>query len=131
MKKNLIFSFLFFLMLNASSAFAVPEKRYDPATQTCRSLTFFNSGWLSEGRDIFENSCKGCHHRGNDQGAPFLHAESKTMKGWNRVFAKRYPECASNGSWADLSQDAILKLNDFLYRNAWGTYDPNNAESCG
>jgi hypothetical protein len=42
-----------------------------------------------------------------------------------------YPECSQNGSWSGLSQEEILKLNDFLYRNAWGTYSPNDAESCG
>jgi hypothetical protein len=131
MKKIPVLLILFLYLLKLAPAHAVPEKRVDAATQTCRILSFYNSGWVSEGRDIFENSCKICHFKGNNQGATYLHSESKTMQGWNRVFAKRYPECSRNGSWSGLSQEEILKLNDFLYRNAWGTFTPNDAESCG
>lgn len=110
---------------------ASPKTRLDEATQICRILTFQNSGWVSEGSKIFENSCKGCHNRDNDVGAPFLYSESKTMKGWNRVFLERYPQCAKDGKWADITGDDLLKLNDYLYRNAANTYDPNDADDCG
>ncbi|MDA8164397.1 MAG: hypothetical protein M0017_05120 [Desulfobacteraceae bacterium] len=131
MKKTLAFFVVFSFLLSLGSAFAVPHKRYDATTKTCRVLTFYNSGWVSDGNTIFKKSCKTCHHQGNDKGATFLYTESFTPKGWNRVFAERYPACARNGSWASLSQEQILKLNDFLYWNGWGTYDPNSAESCG
>lgn len=110
---------------------ATPKKRLDEATQVCRILTFQNSGWVSEGSKIFAASCKGCHNRENDQGAPFLYSESKTMKGWNRVFFEQYPQCAKEGYWAGLSKDDLVKLNDYLFRNAANTYDPNDADDCG
>jgi hypothetical protein len=110
---------------------ATPKKRFDEETQTCRILDFYNSGWVSDGSKIFAESCKNCHYRENDKGAKFLHSESKTMKGWNRVFYKKYPQCAKDGYWADLSPQDLLKLNDYLFRNAANTYDPVDAEDCG
>jgi len=74
---------LFALEVDAS-----PTKRCDETTGTCRIFTH-KSLW--EGFKVFRHTCKSCHHRGNDKHAKFLHTESKTMKGWNRVFAKRYP----------------------------------------
>ena len=118
-------------ILGLTRAEASPRKRLDERTQVCRILTFYNSGWASEGSKIFEESCKKCHHRGNDKGATFLYSESKTMKGWNRVFFERYPKCAKDGEWANLSEEQILKLNDYLYKNAANTYDANDAEDCG
>lgn len=119
------------LVFGFASAQASPGKRFDERTQTCRILTFYNSGWVSEGSRIFADSCKNCHSRGNDQGAPFLYSESKTMKGWNRVFSERYPKCAKTGAWARLSEDDLLRLNDYLYRNAASTYDATTATDCG
>lgn len=110
---------------------ASPRKRLDEATQVCRTLTFQNSGWVSEGSKIFAKSCKSCHTRDNDKGATFLHSESKTMTAWNRVFLTRYPQCAKDGQWANLSPDDLQKLNDYLFRNAANTYDPNDAADCG
>ncbi|MBU0483333.1 MAG: cytochrome c [Proteobacteria bacterium] len=133
--KNFFF-FLFSTLLVAILALpatseATPKKRLDEATQTCRILTFYNSGWASPGSKIFKKSCKSCHYQGNDKGAPFLYSESKSMKGWNRVFLTRYPECAKNGSWSSLSMEDILQVNDYLYRNAANTYNPKDAEDCG
>jgi hypothetical protein len=119
------------IFLGLATAHATPKKRLDERTQVCRILDFYNSGWASEGSKIFEESCKKCHYRGNDQGATFLHSEAKSMKAWNRVFFERYPKCAKSGEWANLSEDQIQKLNDFLYRNAANTYDPNSAADCG
>jgi len=119
------------MLLGLATAEATPRKRLDERTQVCRILDFYNSGWVSEGSKIFEQSCKKCHYRGNDKGATFLYSESKSMKGWNRVFFERYPQCAKDGEWANLSEDQIQKLNDYLYRNAANTYDPNDAADCG
>ena len=110
---------------------ATPKKRLDEKTQTCRILDFYNSGWVSEGSKIFSNSCKNCHYRDNDEGASVLYSESKTMKAWNRVFYEKYPECAKLGYWDALSKEDLLKVNDYLFRNAANTYDPNDAEDCG
>lgn len=119
------------LGLAVTSAHASPGKRFDERTQSCRILDFYNSGWSSKGSRIFKESCQSCHAQGNNQGAPFLHSESKSMKAWNRVFFERYPKCAKSGAWAKLSEDDLQKLNDFLYRNAANTYDANSAADCG
>ncbi|VAW32713.1 hypothetical protein MNBD_DELTA03-547 [hydrothermal vent metagenome] len=118
----------FFLFVSSSMALSSPLKRYDPATKTCR---IFTHATLWEGYKVFVNNCKVCHHRGNKQGAKFLYTESKVRKAWNRVFAERYPICAKNGSWSKLSQEQIARLNDYLYKNAAGTYDPYDATDCG
>ncbi|MFZ5760081.1 MAG: hypothetical protein ACOY32_10705 [Thermodesulfobacteriota bacterium] len=109
---------------------AKPAKRFDEGTQTCRIFDT-NSLWWGKGAKLFQQSCKSCHVRGNDKGAPFLYAESKSPKGWNRVFFKKYPACAQDGSWAGLSPDDLLLVNDYLYRNGANTYDPNSAADCG
>lgn len=119
------------LIFGLTAAQATPGKRFDERTQSCRILNFYNSGWVSAGSKIFKTSCQSCHFQGNDQGAPFLHSESKSMKAWNRVFFERYPKCAKTGAWAKLSEDELQKLNDFLFRNAANTYDANSAADCG
>ncbi|MEW6429738.1 MAG: hypothetical protein AB1568_17085 [Thermodesulfobacteriota bacterium] len=118
-------------VLLSSAAHARPGKRLDPATNTCRLLTFANSGWNSPGAHVWKETCKGCHARDNDQGAPFLHPGSKTMKAWNRVFFERYPKCARSGAWDKLSQEELLSLNDYLFVHAYNAYDPNDAADCG
>ncbi len=117
--------------LLAATIQASPRKRLDPLTKTCRILNFYTAGWKSPGAKIWKTTCKACHRRDNTEGAPFLHTESKTPKGWTRVFVKRYPKCARTGKWDELSLEQIVALNDFLYMNAAGTYDPNDAEDCG
>ena len=101
---------------------AQPTTRYDAGTQTCRTLTLEN---LQEGYRLFRSECKVCHHRGNDEGAGFLYTESKGMKGWNRVFASRYPGCAAEGRWEKLSPEDQLRINDYLYANAFGASNPH------
>lgn len=110
------------------TTFASPTKRLDPATQLCR---VFTQPGLWEGRQLYQNSCKNCHFTGNSQGASFLHPGSKSMKGWNRVFYKKYPQCAQNGVWDKLSQEELMKVNDYLFRHASDTYDPYDAADCG
>lgn len=114
---------------------ARPTKRLDERTQMCRFLDQGQLDWESEpwgrGGQKFREVCKSCHFQGNDKGASFLHAQSKMSQGWNRVFAKRRVQCAKDGSWDGLTEDDIQFINDFLYRNAAWTSDPNNADSCG
>lgn len=102
--------------------------RFDPLTQTSRELLYKN---ITTGFEVFRDSCKSCHFRGNGRGASFLHTESKSMRAWNRVFYERYPECAKNGSWDKLDREDLAALNDYLYSKAADTYDPYNAKSCG
>ncbi len=108
--------------LMASVLQARPSKRLDERTQMCRLIAEGKLDWESEpwgrGGKKFQEVCKSCHHRENDKGATFLHAESKMSKGWNRVFAKRRVQCAKDGSWAGLTEEDIQFINDYLYRNA-------------
>ncbi len=115
---------------------ARPGKRFDEGTQMCRFIA--NGGeldWESDhwgtGARKFKEVCKSCHTRDNDKGAPFLYMESYGSEGWNRVFAKRRIQCKLDGSWDVLSQNELLTVNDYLYRNANDTYDPNDADTCG
>ena len=118
------------VLLLAFQANARPDKRYDKTTETCRILNTGQTDWDSQpwgkGAKIFKQSCKSCHYRGNDKGAPFLWAESKTSRGWNRVFFKKYPKCAKQGEWAELSLDSQLILNDYLYRWSSDSRDMND-----
>ena len=114
---------------------ARPEKRFDERTKMCRVLSTGTLDWESEpwgtGGIKFREVCKSCHGLNNDQGAPFVHAESYTSKAWNAIFANRNKVCALNGSWDVLSEEELQLVNDYLFRNANWTYDPNNADSCG
>ncbi len=118
----------FFLFASSNPAQSSPIKRYDKTTKTCR---IFTHATLWSGYKIFVNNCKICHYRGNKQGVKFIYTESKVRKGWNRVFAERYPVCAKNGSWGSLTEEQIARLNDYLYKNAADTYDPYDATDCG
>jgi hypothetical protein len=128
MKKGLTGLIICIALFSAVAAWASSTKRFDPGTLQLRT---FDQVSLWEGRQIFQDSCKNCHFRGNDKNAPFLHTESKSMKAWNRVFYKKYPKCAKNGEWDNLDQEQLLLLNDYLYRYAADSYDPNDAADCG
>lgn len=114
---------------------ARPGKRFDEGTQMCRIIDQGRLDWESDhwgtGARKFNEVCKGCHMRGNDKGAPFLYMETYGSEGWNRVFSKRRIKCKLDGSWDILSKEELLLVNDYLYRNANDTYDPNDADSCG
>ena len=122
MKKIFItFTVLFAAMASSVSlSHARPDQRYDPGTKTTRDLLLTNR---RAGYAIFRNVCKSCHHRAS-KNASFLHAESKTMRGWNNVFYKNKPPCAKQGSWNKLTWEDLLNLNDYLYYNALDAYDP-------
>jgi hypothetical protein len=113
---------------------ARPGTRYDERTRMCRIVGDGALGWESEpwglGGIKFREVCKSCHSRNNDQGAPFVHAESYTSKAWNSIFTKRSKVCALNGSWDVLSEEELQLVNDYLYRNGNWTYDPNSSDSC-
>ncbi|AGF77734.1 hypothetical protein UWK_01166 [Desulfocapsa sulfexigens DSM 10523] len=127
---------LCFMLYVVPSVEARPGKRFDESTKMCRIL---NDGgqldWESDhwgiGAAKFKEVCKSCHTRDNDKGAPFLYMESYGSKGWNNVFSQRRKKCARDGSWDVLSAAELQLVNDYLYRNANNTYDPNDADSCG
>ena len=126
---------MFLTVMMIPAVQARPGKRYDKTTNTCRILTSDKLNWDSDhwgkGAQKFKEVCKSCHHRNNDKGAKFLYMESFSSKGWNKVFAKKRKKCARDGSWDVLTQDELLVINDYLYRNANDTYDPNDADTCG
>ncbi len=113
---------------------ARPGKRYDEGTNMCRVIDQGRLDWESDhwgtGASKFNQVCKSCHTKDNDKGAPFLYMESYGSEGWNRVFAKRRVKCKEDGSWDVLSKEDLLLVNDYLYRNANDTYDPNDADTC-
>jgi len=117
-----------FCLSAAGPALAAPATRLDQGTGTCRLL---DQKEMWQGYQVFKSVCKECHTRNNDQGAPFLYPEAKTMKSWNRVFTDKYPRCARDGSWEGLGLEDQLRLNDYLYRHAADAYDPNSAADCG
>ncbi len=106
---------------------ATPERRFDARTNQCRNIADGQLEWDSRpwgvGGKAFTQVCKKCHSRSNEVGAPFFYVESKTSKGWNRVFAQRKVKCAKDGAWDGLTQDQELKLNDYLYRYAAWSQD--------
>jgi hypothetical protein len=121
MKQILIGILCFFILAGTSiSLKAAPKKRLDSRTGTCRVLSSGPLEWESlpwgKGGKGFKQVCKSCHTRSNKIEAPFLWEESKTAKGWNRVFATQRAKCAQDGSWAKLSDDELLMVNDYLYR---------------
>lgn len=131
-KYTLIFALL--LLMTATVAIkvdAAPKSRFDPTTETCRVLDDGPLEWASRpwgsGGQMFKDRCKTCHSRDNGKGAPYLWEESKTSKGWNRVFAQKYPQCAKDGSWGQMTQEQQLVLNDYLYRWAKNSQDLNDS----
>ena len=102
--------------------------RFDPTTKTSRALEYKNT---REGYKLYKSHCKSCHFRGNERGARFLTEDSRTMMGWNALFYRKHVRCAKDGSWAKLSPEDLLVINDYLYSNAYDTWDPNTSKSCG
>ncbi len=123
------------LIWTTQTIYARPGKRYDKKTEMCRLIDSGQLDWERDhwgvGAKKFKEVCKSCHNRNNDKGAKFLYMESFSSEGWNQVFAKRRKKCARDGSWDVLSNNELLLVNDYLYRNANDTYDPNDADSCG
>lgn len=115
------------MALTIAVANASPGKRFDAGTKTCRTLTQEND---LAGYKVFRKVCKGCHGLDSEVGK-FLYNESKVGNAWNRVFAEKYPKCARDGSWAKLSLEDQLTLNDYLFRTGANSYDPKDARDCG
>ncbi|MFA7383054.1 MAG: hypothetical protein WC001_06355 [Desulfurivibrionaceae bacterium] len=123
----------FLALVSQAGVFAKDEGgetayRFDPITQSSRALEFKNT---MAGYKLYQSNCKSCHFRGNDKGANFLDTESRTMRGWNILFYKKNVRCAHDGSWAKLSPDELLVINDYLYSKAYDTWDPRSNKSCG
>lgn len=119
------------LAATALSVSATPKKRYDAKTESCRTLTAAPLDWETlpwgQGGKAFKQVCKSCHTRDNNKGATFLWEESKTSKGWNRIFATMRVQCATDGSWEKLSDEQLLMVNDYLYRWSSTSLNRNDA----
>jgi len=111
---------IFILVLTSASLSAVQKTRFDSRTGSCRVLSSGALEWESlpwgQGGKAFKQVCKSCHSRDNTSKGSFLWEESKSSKGWNRVFATRKTQCARDGSWSKLSDEELLMVNDYLYR---------------
>lgn len=129
-KTLLILSLLTVSTVFVSQAIARPGHRFDTTSNSCRDFSSGELEWDSRswgvGGKTFQKVCKSCHHRDNDKGATFLWVESKTSKGWNRVFAQKKVKCANDGSWAAMTLSQQLKLNDYLFRFAFASADAND-----
>lgn len=118
----------FSVALGLSLVDAKQEKWYEPGSQSGREATFKN---IRAGYNLFRENCKSCHYRENDKNASFLCPDSKTMKGWNRVFARKNLNCEKNGCLNALTQAELMNLNDYLYTHARDVADPNDELECG
>ncbi len=111
---------IFILAVTSVSISNALEKRYDSRTKSCRVLSSGPLEWESlpwgQGGKAFKQVCKKCHTRENTANATFLWEESKTSRGWNRIFANMRVKCAKDGSWSELSDEQLLMVNDYLYR---------------
>jgi len=52
--------------------------------------------------------------------------ESKSRKGWDRLFDKKRVACAKDGTWDSLTELEIWNLRDYLFTTAWGLEDPKD-----
>lgn len=118
----LLFSSPFLVLAQQTEQEANPNQCLPQLTQAerCRRILGAEALWWREGRKLYQSNCRSCHQRNNDVGASFLHVESKTQRGWDQVFVKRYSKCAKNGSWDSLTERQLQDINDFLYRYAYG-----------
>lgn len=110
-----------------SGSKAEEEAWYEPGSQSGREITFEN---MREGYQLFRNNCKKCHFRGNEQNAVFLCPESKTMNGWNRVFARENSVAEANNCLGGLSAEELMDLNDYLYSHASNAVNPHDELEC-
>lgn len=120
---------VFFLISGAAWA-QLPDRRFDPLNQTCRIFQFEQ---MRAGAGFFKTVCLRCHHQDYDNGLrymPVLIPRSFSPERWTRIFTEKYPLCAQDGSWKELSADDLLKLNDYLYRGGYGTWEDYTPLEC-
>lgn len=114
-------------MLLFSLASAEESSYFSPGSQSNRTIEAQN---VRQGYLLFKNNCKTCHTQDNDINAPFLCANSKTMKGWNRVFAGENPIAEKHGCLKNLSKEELKDLNDYLYTYASDGSKPDAELGC-
>lgn len=126
---GLLFGVLFSLICVSASA-AVLDRRFDPLHKSCRIFQFEQ---MREGARFFKGVCQRCHNPAYDNGIrPMLVLVPRSFSParWTRILTEKYPLCARNGSWEELSADELLKLNDYLYRGGYGTWEDYSDLEC-
>lgn len=110
-----------------SSLAASPDRRFDPLNETCRKFQFSN---MREGAALFKKVCQSCHNATFDNGLrtmtvffPRVYSPGQ----WTRFFTTERPQCSKDGSWDGIPEEDLLKLNDYLYKGAYGTWDTFDA----
>ena len=127
MYRKLSLSLVLFFIFSSlpGEAFSAEEER------TCypsgRSLFMIHRADNHQsGYNAFHKFCKNCHNRSEDSEGRFLTMESKSRKGWDKVFNKRKADCAKNGTWDSLTELEIWNLRDYLFTKARGLEDPRD-----
>ena len=62
--------------------------------------------------------------------SPVLCANSKTMDGWNRFFARDNAKAEKHGCLNGLSKEELMDLNDYLYTYASDGSKPDAELGC-
>lgn len=128
MRKKIVASLIIIGVVFAFSTINAEESSYfTPGPHSNRTIEYKN---LRAGYLLFKNNCKSCHTQNNDKNAPFLCANSKTMDGWNRFFARENKIAEKQGCLKDLSKAEIMDLNDYLYTYASDGSKPDAELGC-
>lgn len=126
--KTVIFFLVIIGSVFAFSSINAEENSYfNPGSQSNRTIEYKN---LRAGYLLFKSKCKTCHTQDNDKNAPFLCANSKTMAGWNRVFAGENMVAEKHGCLKNLSKVERMDLNDYLYTYASNGKKPDAEFEC-
>ncbi len=125
MKKGIVVLLgVFLISLFAAETFAAPDRRYDKVNDTCREFKF---KYMREGARIFKDVCQSCHNEEYDNGlrpmTVFVPRTYSPGQWTNFLTGAKIPKCSKDGSWAGISDDDLLKLNDYLYRGGYGTWN--------
>lgn len=125
MKKGVGILFgLLLCVVFVSVTFAAPDQRYDKINDTCRKFQFEH---MRTGARIFKDVCQSCHNEGYDNGLRSMTVfipRTYSPGQWTRfLIGEKEPQCSKDGSWTTLSGDDLLKLNDYLYRGGYGTWN--------
>jgi mono/diheme cytochrome c family protein len=110
-----------------SSINAEESSYFAPGSLSNRPIEYKN---LREGFMLFKSNCKSCHTQENDKNAPFLCANSKTMDGWNRLFARENSIAEKQGCLNGFSKEELMDLNDYLYTYASDGSKPDDELGC-
>ena len=128
MRRKIVVFFLVIGSVFAVSSINAEESTYfTPGSLSNRPIEYKN---LRAGYLLFKSNCKTCHTQENDKNAPFLCANSKTMNGWNRVFARENTMVENQGCLKGLSKEELMDLNDYLYTYASDGSKPDAELGC-